>query len=99
MRETPWQVWFYLILTGMSDFRLSDLTTIRSWQRQHAADGGELFPTFASLEWFVRQNRDELVRSGALIPQRGSRGSLVTPKFDRVVLQLLCHRSAGQVLC
>lgn len=74
---------------ALGELLLSDLIPLRSWQLRHRADGGLLFPTFASLEWFVRQNRNELVDSGVLIPQRGSRGSLVTPDFDSVVLQLI----------
>lgn len=72
-----------------SNIKLSDLMSLRTWHAEHVADGGKLFRTFASLEWFIRHNREQLVTSGALLPQRGSRRTLVTPDFDEVVLRLL----------
>jgi hypothetical protein len=73
----------------MSTVLLSDLKPLRTWQSTHAAQGGEVFKTFASLEWFVRQHRDHLITHGALIPQRGARGSMVTPEFEKIALELL----------
>ena len=74
----------------MSTVTLRELVPLREWQANHVAAGGQVFRTFASLEWFVRRHREPLVSRGALIPQRGSRGSLVTPAFDSVVLEILC---------
>lgn len=69
--------------------KLSDLTTLRNWQLKHAANGGELFKTWSRLEWFVRQHRNTLLQQGVLIPQSGSRPTLVTSDFDNAVCEIL----------
>jgi hypothetical protein len=74
--------------------RVSDWITAREWVTRR---GGKLFSTFASLEWFVRQHRAELIRSGEYIVRRGNAGSLVGPGFDRVVLEILRKESARTI--
>lgn len=46
-----------------------------------------LFPSAQSLEWFVRKNRDELVKAGALLLPTGR--WMVRPEaFDQVVVRV-----------
>jgi len=73
-----------------TDERCADFMTHRAWV---ADRGGELFSTFSSAEWFIRLHRQRLVESGQLIIRRGSGGSLVGPRFDAVVLQILREES------
>jgi len=75
--------------------RLSELTTLRKWQLRHVSSGGELFRTFASLEWFIRQHRQHLVDQGVLIPQSGSRATLVTSDFDNAVCNILTNGASA----
>ena len=51
--------------------------------------GGDVFPTFASFQWFVRKHRLELVRSGQYLPRKGSAGALIGPELERVVLKIM----------
>lgn len=51
--------------------------------------GGDVFPTFASFQWFVRKHREELVGSRQYLPRRGSAGALVGPGFEQVVVNIL----------
>ncbi|WP_078119610.1 hypothetical protein [Thiosocius teredinicola] len=59
-------------------------------------DGGELFGTVGSFDWFVRQHRQELVDSGELIIRRGPGGSLVGPGFGDVAIGIL-QREARRI--
>lgn len=63
----------------------SDLMTVKAWRQ---ARGSHLFKSDSSLEWFIRQHRERLVSEGALIPRFGSRGSLVTPRFDTLIPEI-----------
>jgi len=63
--------------------------SIIKWQAEHLAFGGELFPTLASLHWFIRQHRVELETKQAIIPGRGSRATMLTPLFEHVTAELL----------
>lgn len=74
--------------------RLSDWTTARDWVKQ---EGGKVFPTFASLEWFIRRHRQRIIESGQLIVRKGSAGSLVGPGFARVVLEIMREESARAI--
>lgn len=66
--------------------RVADYRKARDWV---ADNGGDMFPTFSSFEWFVRMHRDELLRSGELIIRRGSGGTLVGPRFDLVAVRIM----------
>ena len=68
---------------------LHESRSLATWQAEHLALGGELFPTLASLQWFIRQNRTELETQKAIIPGKGSRGTMLTPNFDRITISLL----------
>jgi len=72
--------------------RLAAFIPLREWAAQH---GGATFPTYSSLEWFLRNHRPRLVESGQLILRKGSAGSLVGPGFERVVLDILREESAA----
>ena len=68
-------------------------TTLREYVESGAA--GRLFPTFASVEWFVRQHRRELIALGVYVPRAGRAGSLVRPDFGDVALDIF-RREADQ---
>jgi len=67
--------------------QLSDFVPIRDWVRRHSS----AFPTFASWEWFARQNRAALTASGQLLVRYGRAGSLAGPELGRVVIELLTN--------
>lgn len=67
------------------DGKLSDLRPLYEWHEEHLRRGGVLFPSLASLRWFIRQHREELIDAGVLLTGVGGRVSLVTPKFGEVV--------------
>ena len=67
------------------DGKLSDLRPLSEWHEEHIRRGGVLFPTYASLQWFIRQHRSELVDAGVLLTGTGGRVNLVTPEFGKVV--------------
>ncbi len=75
----------------MTNSDLSQFQTARSWLAKRP---NPIFRTMASLEWFIRQNRDELIQSGEMIVRRGSAGTLVGPGFDAVVMRILRRKSA-----
>ena len=75
------------------DSFLRELRPIKMWHGLHVERGGVVFPTLASLEWFLRTHRDNLIRSGEFIPGRGGRPSLVGPGFDAVVLRELQNQA------
>ncbi len=63
----------------------------------HAREGGGLFATFGSLQWFVRQYRKQLVDEGALIIRAGPGGTFCGPNFGPVAVKLLRNDSAANV--
>jgi hypothetical protein len=69
--------------------KLNHLRPIQDWYEFHKEQGGKVFPTFASLQWFVRQHRDSLVDAEVLIPGKGSRRTLVTAEFGPKVYEIL----------
>ena len=73
--------------------QVQNLRRARNWVKE---SGGELFQTFSSFEWFTRQHRAELIRSGQYFPGGGRRGSLVGPEFDEVVLTILRQEAEQQ---
>jgi hypothetical protein len=66
--------------------------TLREYIDSGAA--GRLFPSFSSLEWFVRQHRAELIQRNVYVPRAGRAGSLVAPAFGAVALEIF-RRAAG----
>lgn len=58
----------------------------RDWVAQQ---GGAVFPTVGSFEWFIRRHRDELIQSGELIVRRGPGGTLVGPGFGRLAVAIM----------
>ena len=69
---------------------IADWILVRAWVKTR---GGQVFPTFAAAEWFIRRHRVRLVESGQFIIRKGSAGSLVGPGFDRVVLEIMREES------
>lgn len=56
--------------------------------------GGALFKTKASIDWFIKQNRRELIEADALLPGRGRHGALVhSEKFSLTVLRILKRKA------
>lgn len=67
------------------------LVPCEQWRESEAS---QVFPTKASWEWFGRQHRDRLVRSGALLPRWGRAGSLVDPeRMSAEVLSILAEQA------
>ena len=62
---------------------LAELQKLDEYQQRTA----HIFPGIQSIRWYVRQHREDLVRSGALLTIAG-RHWVHTPKFDRCVLAL-----------
>lgn len=73
---------------------ISDFILARRWVNEQGAGA---FPSFASLEWFIRHHRAELMESGQLIGRRGSSGTLIGPKFGDLVLDILRRESRETV--
>ena len=72
-------------------YGLAGYTSVGEWLDGRA---GAFFPTRSSLDWFIKQNRRELIESGALIPREGRSGSLIQPdKFCHAVLNILRRRA------
>ena len=71
---------------------LSGYMTIAEWFEKGHAD--PLFPNKSSIDWFIRNNRRELIETDALIPRDGRAGSLVhLEKFPQAVLGILKRRA------
>lgn len=67
----------------------NSLSSLKHWREFQSSDEGRrLFPTTESLRWFIRQNRVELMRAGALVQVRRS-WHLVMPEFDAAVIFVL----------
>jgi hypothetical protein len=71
---------------------LEEYQTLRAWVQ--AGQGGALFERIDQIQWFIRGHREELIRSKAFLPGRGSRPSLVNDKFAGVVARIV-KREAG----
>lgn len=65
---------------------LSAWLPAREWVE---ANGGRIFKTFASFEWFLRGHRDELTRAGVFLRLTGQRGSLCGPGLSAKILEIL----------
>ncbi|MCC6658901.1 MAG: hypothetical protein IT512_12015 [Rhodocyclaceae bacterium] len=65
------------------------VATWRKATRWREEQGGDVFPTQSSLDWFIREHFNDLIASGELIPGTGRRGHLVGPNFDEVALGIL----------
>ena len=74
----------------MNEPKIQNLRRARAWVED---SGGELFRTFSSWEWFAREHRAELIRSGEFFPRPGRAGSLVGPGIDRVVLEIVLREA------
>ena len=72
---------------------LMELTPLKTWHLHYLKSGGHVFPTFGSMQWFVRTHRDVLIEQGCLLPGRGGRHSLLTSKFEGVVMSLLMNEA------
>lgn len=75
---------------------LGDYRKARDWVDEH---GGDVFPSFASFEWFVRKHRDELVGSQQYLPRKGSAGALVGPEIDQVVMRIMSRECRDSEVC
>jgi hypothetical protein len=68
---------------------LAGLCTVPAYQERNA----HVFPSVPSLNWFIRQNRDELVERGALVEIAGCK-QVNAPIMDDVVLEVGKRRAA-----
>jgi len=82
---------YWRAIVAENSERLADFKPWRVWV---ADDASPVFRTFSSFEWFVRCHRDRLVESGQLIPRSGPGGSLVGPRIDYVVLEIMREEGA-----
>jgi hypothetical protein len=73
--------------------RLSDFIHARRWVNEQ---GASVFPSFASLEWFIR-HQWEVVQSGQHTVRRVSSGTLIGPEFGNLVLDILRRESRKAV--
>lgn len=73
---------------------LAQFQTLREWVE--AGHGKPAFERYDQLSWFIRQHRDELIRSGHYIAGRGSRPSLVTAGFGNTLARILKRESRGE---
>ena len=70
---------------------LAGYMTLTEWVQLHA---GPFFETRSSVEWFVKQNRRELIEADALLPREGRAGSLVSiEKFPKSVIGILKRKA------
>jgi len=69
---------------------LSSFQPAKKWRK---TQGGHIFTTDASLDWFVRKHRKALIDSGQFIVGRGHRPNLVGPDIDWVVLEIFQRES------
>jgi hypothetical protein len=70
---------------------LSDYTSVGDWQSRF---GGEFFPTESAIQWFIKNNRKELVECGALIVRQGRAGSLLSIKeFPKATLRIFRRKA------
>jgi hypothetical protein len=72
---------------------LMELTPLKTWHLHYLKSDGHVFPTFGSMQWFIRTHRDVLIEQGCLLPGRGGRHSLLTSKFEGVVMSLLMNEA------
>lgn len=56
---------------------IADVMTLQDWREKYAS---HLFKNESQLQWFVRNHRRRLLESGAYIPGRGRRASMVHRK-------------------
>ncbi len=65
---------------------------------EYRADGRTtIFPSEASLGWFIRKNKARLVESGAILAPTGRK--LINPQvFDQVVLEIGSEAVLGRPL-
>jgi len=74
---------------------LAEYDRVGDWFDQHR---GVFFPTRSSLDWFIKQNRRELIEVGALLPREGRSGSLLErEKYPKAVITILRRRALGKV--
>lgn len=57
-----------------------------NYLNNHHSIRGEVFNSRGALEWFCRENRDALIKSGQFIPRKGRAGTLYGPLFTHVAL-------------
>jgi hypothetical protein len=53
----------------VSSADLNDYTTVPKWWQ--SGNGGDFFPTYGSLQWFIKNHGEELVELDALIRRAG----------------------------
>ena len=64
----------------------ADFMRAPNWVKDN---GGDMFPTPSSWDWFKRKHKDELIASGELISRRGTGGDLVGPRIGEVAVEIM----------
>lgn len=72
-------------------YEMSDFMPLKNWIS--AGRGGEQFDSEDKVGWILRTHRKDLIKAGELIPGRGSRPTLVGPRFGILMLDILRRES------
>lgn len=75
---------------------LNGFLSARRWHDKHLKEGGEFFPTYSSLIWFIRTKKTFLLKNNAVLLGRGSRPNFLSEDFDQVALQILMPRGSSE---
>lgn len=73
---------------------LTGFLSARRWHERHLDEGGEFFPTYSSLIWFIRTKKLCLLRRNAILVGQGSRPNFLSENFDRVAVEILMSSEA-----
>ncbi len=76
---------------------LTGFLSARRWHERHLDEGGEFFPTYSSLIWFIRTKKQCLLRRNAIVAGRGSRPNFLSENFDRAALDILMSSEASEM--
>ena len=74
---------------NIKDEQLTHIRPLHEWYQSHKRRGGKIFPTYASLQWFLRNNEQAIRDKQVLLPGTGSRVTMVTQAFGSAVYDLL----------
>ena len=85
---------------GSNAQQAADETLPKEFRRKdnwYRLEGGGLFSTEGSLEWFLRKYRKELIEEGVVIVRSGPGGTFLAPNFGTFATKILRRESAANV--
>lgn len=74
---------------------LRDFKPLTTWLLEK--QGGAVLKTPGGAQWFIRNHRERLVKSGQLLLRGGPGGFHVGPRFGEIVLEILREESQANV--